>query len=91
MLNKFFFKIFALFKFFFNCIEYNINKYIQICINNNKKYFNENFIKYIVERNIQFKSIIIKNFQINNNVERFNQIIICKINIFLNNNDIVFK
>ena len=62
LLNKKKFEIFSLFKFFFDCIEHNINKYIRIRINNNKKYFNKNFIKYIAERNIQFKLIIAKNF-----------------------------
>ena len=51
-----------LFKFFLNCIEYNMNKYIRIRIDNNKKYFNKNFMKYIVERNIRFKLIIIESF-----------------------------
>ena len=91
MLNKKNFEILTLFKFFLNCIEYNMNKYIQIRINNNKKYFNKNFMKYIAERNIRFKSITIENFQINDCVKCFNQIIMRKINIFFKNNNIVFK
>ena len=82
MLNKKIFKILKLFKFFLSCIEHNINKYIQIYINNDFEYFNKNFIKFIIERKIRIEFITIENFQINNCVERFNQIFMRKINIF---------
>ena len=65
-------EVLTLFKFFFKRIEYNMNKYIQIRINNDIEYFNENFMNYIAKRNIRFELIIVKNFQINDNIERFN-------------------
>ena len=68
-----------------------MNKYIQIRINNDFEYFNENFIKFIIERKIRIEFITVENFQINNCVERFNQIFMRKINIFFKNNDIVIK
>ena len=72
-------------------MKYNENKYTRIRFNNNKKYFNENFIDYIIERNIRFELIIANNSQINNLIECLNQTIIRKINIFLKNNNIVIK
>ena len=90
-LNKKKFEILTLFKLFFNCIEHNMNKYIRICINNKIEYFNENFIKYIIKRNIRFEFIIVDNSQINNYVECFNQIFMRKINIFFKNNNFVVK
>ena len=79
------------FKFFFNRIEHEKNKYIRIRIDNDIEYFNEIFMNYIVERNIRLKFIIVENSQMNDCVERFNQIIMRKINIFFKNNVIVFK
>ena len=91
MLNKKNFEILKSFKFFLNRIKHNINKYIQIRINNDFEYFNKNFIKFIIEREIRIEFIIIENFQINNCVERFNQIFMRKVNIFFKNNNIVIK
>ena len=91
MLNKKSFEVLKLFKFFLNCIEYNINKCIRIRIDNNFEYFNENFKKFIDKRNIRIEFIIVENFQINDCVERFNQTFMRKINIFFKNNDIVIK
>ena len=62
LLNKKDFKILTLFKIFFNRIEHDINKYTRIYINNDIEYFNKNFMKYIVERDIRFKFIIVENF-----------------------------
>ena len=90
-LNKKKFEVLTLFKSFFNCIEYNINKYTRIRIDNKIEYFNEDFIKYIIERNIRLKFIIVDNSQMNDCVERFNQIFIRKINIFLKNNNFVVQ
>ena len=49
-----------------------MNKYIKIRINNERKYFNNNFINYINEKNIRLKFIIVENSQINDVVERLN-------------------
>ena len=84
-------EILTLFKFFLSCIEYNMNKCTRIRIDNNIEYLNEDFIKFTFERDIRFEFIIAKNFQINNNVKRFNQILMRKINIFFKNNNLVFK
>ena len=74
-----------------NRIEYNINKYTRIRINNDFEYFNESFMKFIIEREIRIKFITVENFQINDCVERFNQIFIRKTNTFFKNNNIVVK
>ena len=49
------------FKNFLKRIKHDINKYIKICINNERKYFNNDFINYINEQNIRFKFIIVEN------------------------------
>ena len=71
-MNKKNFEVLKLFKFFLSCIKYSINKYIRIRINNDFEYFNENFIKFIIERKIRIEFITVENFQINDCVERFN-------------------
>ena len=50
-----------LFKDFLKRIKHDMNKYIKIRINNEREYFNDNFINYINERKIRFKFTIIKN------------------------------
>ena len=49
-----------------------MNKYIKIRINNEREYFNNDFINYINEKNIQLKFITIENLQINKIVKRLN-------------------
>ena len=49
------------FKNFLKRIKHDMNKYIKIRINNEREYFNNNFINYINERNIRFKFTIVKN------------------------------
>ena len=68
-----------------------MNKYTRIRIDNDIEYLNKNFKKFINKRNIRIEFIIAENFQINNCVERFNQIFMRKINIFFKNNDIAIK
>ena len=53
-------------------IKHDMNKCIKIRINNEREYFNNNFINYINERNIRFKFTIVENSQMNNCVERLN-------------------
>ena len=72
-------------------MKYNENRCTRVRFDNNKKYFNKDFIDRIIERNIRFKFIIVNNLQINNSVECLNQTIMRKINIFLKNNNIVIK
>ena len=91
LLSKKNLEILTLFKFFLNRIEHDMNKCIRIRIDNNIKYLNENFMKFTFEQNIRFEFIIAENFQINDGVERFNQTLMRKINIFLKNNGFVFK
>ena len=79
------------FKFFLGRIEHNMNRYTRIRIDNGKKYLNEGFMEYIAERDIRFEPTTAGNSQINGCVERFNQIIMRKVNTFLKDNDIVFK
>ena len=61
-----------LFKKILNRIKHDINKYIKIRMNNEREYFNNNFINYINEKNIRLKFIIVENSQINEIVERLN-------------------
>ena len=61
LLNKENFKVLTLFKIFLSCIKHNMNKYIRIRIDNDIEYFNKDFMKYIAERDIWFKLIIVKN------------------------------
>ena len=68
-----------------------MNKYIKICMNNEREYFNNDFINYINEKNIRLKFITIENSQINEIVERLNQTFMRKTNIFLKNNQLHFK
>ena len=62
LLNKEGPEVLTSFKFFLSRIEHGMNKCIRIRIDNNKEYFNENFMKYIVERDIRFESITVRNF-----------------------------
>ena len=62
MLNKKNLEVLKLFKFFLNRIEYNMNKYIRIRINNDIEYFNESFKKFIDKQNIRIEFIIVENF-----------------------------
>ena len=79
------------FKNFLKRIKHNMNKCIKIRINNEREYFNNNFINYINERNIRLKFIIVENLQINEIVEHLNQTFMRKTNIFFKNNDLHFK
>ena len=49
------------FKDFLKCIKHNMNKCIKIRINNERQYFNNDFINYINKRNIRFKFTIVEN------------------------------
>ena len=48
-------------------------------------------MKYITERDIRLEFIIVDNSQINDCVERFNQILMRKVNTFLKNNNLAVK
>ena len=61
-MNKKNLEVLKLFKFFLSRIEHNINKCIRIRINNDFEYFNKDFIKFIIEREIRIEFITIKNF-----------------------------
>ena len=52
LLNKKNFEVLKSFKFFLNRIEHDMNKCTRIRINNDLEYFNENFINFIIEREI---------------------------------------
>ena len=49
------------FKNFLKRIKHDMNKCIKIRINNEREYFNDDFINYINKRNIRFKFTIIEN------------------------------
>ena len=49
-----------------------MNKCIKIRMNNEREYFNNDFINYINEKNIRLKFIIVENSQMNEIVERLN-------------------
>ena len=91
LLNKKKIEILISFKKFLNRIKHNMNKCIKIRINNEREYFNNNFINYIKEKNIRLKFIIVENSQMNKIVERLNQTFMRKTNIFFKNNDLYFK
>ena len=61
LLNKKKFEVLTSFKSFFNRIEHNMNKCTRIRIDNEIEYFNEDFMKYITERDIRFEFIIVDN------------------------------
>ena len=90
LFNKKNFEILISFKNFLNRIKHDMNKCIKICINNEREYFNDDFINYINEKNIRLKLIIVENLQINEVVERLNQIFMRKTNIFFEKQLIIF-
>ena len=47
LFNKKNFEVLISFKFFLNRIKHDINKYIKIRMNNEREYFNNDFINYI--------------------------------------------
>ena len=84
-------EVLASFKFFFNRIEHGMNKCTRIRIDNDTEYLNEGFMEYITERGIRLESIIVGNSQMNGCVERFNQTLMRKVNIFFKDNNLVVK
>ena len=86
LFNKKNFEILISFKKILNRIKHDMNKCIKIRMNNEREYFNNDFIIYINEKNIRLKFIIVKNSQINDCVERLNQTFMRKTNIFFKNN-----
>ena len=91
LFNKKNFEILISFKGFLNRIKHDMNKCIRIRMNNEREYFNDDFINYINEKSIRLKFIIVENSQMNETVERLNQTFIRKTNIFFKNNDLHFK
>ena len=89
--DKTFFEILILFQFFLNIIEYDYFRCICLRINNNNKFFENVFTIYRKKRDIIIKFLIVENFQINKYIERFNSIIMRKINIFLKNSKLFIK
>ena len=61
LFNKKKFEMLISFKSFLKHIKHDMNKCIKIRINNEREYFNDDFINYINERNIRFKFTIIEN------------------------------
>ena len=49
-----------------------MNKCIKIRMNNEREYFNNDFINYINEKNIRLKFIMVENSQMNKVVKRLN-------------------
>ena len=68
-----------------------MNKYIKICIDNEREYLNNDFINYIKKRNIRFEFITTENLQMNDCVEHLNQTLMRKTNTFFKNNNLHFK
>ena len=91
LFNKKGFEILISLKSFLKRIKHDMNKCIKIRMNNKREYFNDNFINYINEKNIRLKFIIVENSQMNEIVERLNQTLMRKTNIFFKNNDLHFK
>ena len=89
--NKQKIEIFDFFKFIFDKIEHEYNKYIRIRINNDEKYINKNFETYCLKRNIRREFIIVENFQINDYAKRLNQILMRKINFIVKTSNINIK
>ena len=76
------FIIFLRFKIYLKSRDYRI---YYIRFNNENEYINKVFFKCFAQMNIKEKLIIINNFEINEIVERFNQILINKIYLILLN------
>ena len=72
LFNKKSFEVLAFFKDFLKRIKHDMNKCIKIRIDNEREYFNDDFINYIKERNIRLEFIIVENSQMNDCVERLN-------------------
>ena len=71
-----------IFKIFLDIIKHDLNRCIRIRINNDFEFMNDKFVIFRNERDIRIQFFIAKNFQINDCVERFNQNLMRKINIF---------
>ena len=91
LLSKDVFDLLISFKFFLKRFEHDQNKCTRIRIDNEIEYINEIFIDYCRKKEIRIESTIVENFQMNDCVERFNQILMRKISIFLKNNNLAFK
>ena len=91
LFNKKSFEVLVSFKSFLKRIKHDMNKCIRIRMNNEREYFNNDFINYINEKNIRLKLIIVENSQMNEIVERLNQTLMRKTNIFFKNNNLHFK
>ena len=85
------FEIIKFFKFFFNIIKHDFNRCIRIRIDNNFEFINDKFVIFRNKRYIRIQFFIVKNFQMNNCVERFNQNFMRKINIFQKNFELTLK
>ena len=76
------FIMFLHFKIYLKSHDYRIYR---IHLNNENEYIINVFLKYLAQSNIKQKFIIINNFEMNEIVERFNQILINKIHFILLN------
>ena len=89
--DKTFLEILISFKKFLNIIEHDYSRCIRLRIDNNDEFFENVFTVYREERDIIMKFFIVENSQMNECVERFNQIIMRKINTFLKNSKLLIK
>ena len=85
------FEVLTSFKKFLNIIEHDYFRCTRLRIDNNDEFFENVFTVYREKRDIIMKLFIVENFQMNECVERFNQIIMRKINTFLKNSKLLIK
>ena len=89
--DKTFFEIFVFFKKFLNIIEHDHCRCIRLRIDNDDEFFENVFAIYREKRDIRIEFFIVDNFQMNECVERFNQIFMRKISTFLKNFELFIK
>ena len=90
LLSKDVFDLLISFKFFLKRFEHDQNKCTRIRIDNEIEYINEIFIDYCRKKEIRIESTIVENFQINDCVERLNQIFMNEIDLMTFRNNVIF-
>ena len=94
-MNIFYFKeildMLLFFKTFLDIIQYGLNRYIRIRIDNNFEFIKNAFAIFCNKQNIRTEFIIVNNFQINDCAKRFNQTLMRKINTFYKNSKLLLK
>ena len=89
--DKTFFEVLASFKKFLSIIEHDHCRCTRLRIDNDDEFFENVFAIYRKKRDIRIELFIADNFQMNECVERFNQILMRKINTFLKNFELLIK